>query len=295
MDDHVLARLSVFGFGENAELEVTELHTPEEFQRKLRPRNWSLFVPALFGRLIIAVVNGTYYVVDGQHRLDEARRNSTFKKVPCVVFKDMTMEQAAAMFDLVNSERKALAAMDNFRAACCGDVGNARELDEALLDRGLDGWGWGRGERNLGSIGSVVKLADDLGVEHASYALDVINAIWPFAEIGGDLGNSNPLHVRLVRGFGQFLRPEKRIDNRKRLRRWNRKDESLLVAFVRANYPGEMGLDSFLLKAQQERLGGGGGGGSAGMEILLAKLLNKARRRASLQAKATPKVTSQAI
>ena len=304
-NDKVMERLSAFGFGEDVMLDPTSLKVPEEFQRDEKARGWKKFVPALFGRLIVVEVDGEDLLVDGQHRNAGAKR-ANVKVVPAVRFsrtldgRGMTLADAAAMFDICNSQRVALPAADEFRAAIVSEDEDAIALDEALLVRNLDGTG--RGNRSghpnaetLKSISSVRKLQYDLGLDHTLYTLDVINEIWPFAEI-----KTSP-HVRIVRGFGQFLRPEKTVlasaKGRRRVnRRWNLADRQALVEYLGLRFgpketpedaPEDMredllldGMNRFLMLAEARARGGGGGGGSLGMELVLKDMLSKARRYA---------------
>ena len=237
----VLERLSQYGFGENVEfsqhgkLRIDKLEIPPEFQRKLRPRNWSQFVPALFGRITVAEVNGHFIVVDGQHRLDEA---DGWEVLPATLFRGVSMRDAAAMFDLYNSERVALRAADEFRAACVSENDDALALDAALLARGLDGWCQGRAETDLGSIASVRTLEDQLGLDHTLYTMDFISDVWPWPQVEG-----SP-HVRIVRGVGQFLRSEKKVTGRKRPRKWNPAERDMLVNYLALFYPQQDGMES---------------------------------------------------
>lgn len=287
-DASVIARLGKYGYGKNKIVTLGECVVPEEFQRKLRQRSWDTYIEALFGRIIIMIVDGVKIVVDGQHRRDHAMRYGK-ETGPAIVYENGTMEDAAALFDLFNSERVALKAADAFRAACVSGDRGMLALDAGLLARGLDGWCHERADYNLQSIGSVMKLysqVDDIhgtGLEHSLYTLDVLADCWPWSVPGSP-------HVRCIRGFGQFLRPEKGVTlrtGRKAARRWNPADRELLTRWIAATYPSKVlgewtneGLNSFLAKAEQKVRGGGGGGGSLGMERVLAETLNKARRAA---------------
>lgn len=275
-DAAVVARLAKYGYGKNTKVVISETHNPDEFQRRLKPRTWSIFVKALFGRVTIMVVNGENIVVDGQHRLEHAERHGE-KTAPAVMFENGTMEDAAAMFDLFNSERIALSAAVAFRAACLSGDRAMLALDKALLARELDGWCNGREAYDLDSIGSVVMIHDQLGLDHTLYTLDVLADCWSW-----DVPKSP--HVRCIRGFAQFLRPQKRVtlrSGRLQERYWDPADRDLLTAYLRLFFPPDAegtGLHNFLGLAQQKSLGGGGGGGSLGMERVLADALRKARR-----------------
>lgn len=275
----VLERLAAYGYGEDIEIAIDDLVIPEEFQRKLKPRNWDLFVPILFGRLIVArLKDGRLVIVDGQHRWTKAKEWG-MSTVQCILFQDVSLADAAAMFDICNGERVAIPPADEFRAACVSEDPEAMELDAALLQRGLDGWCRERAEYNLRPISSVRKLQRDEGLKHTLYALDVIADVWPWEEV-----KTSP-HVRCIRGFGEFLRPEKMVlrerGGRRRIRRrWNDADRTLLVTYLRNHYHGDVGLDNWLMRAERAARGGGGGGGSLGMEIVLRKALTDARREA---------------
>ena len=293
----VLERLARYGFGEDVKLPVSSIEVPEEFQRELKPRNWAIFAPPLFGRPSVAEVTSVggqplvkprLLGVDGQHRIYEAQANG-HTEVPCVLVRDMTMEDAAAWFDLANSARSGLPAQVEFRAACLGIDPQAQALDKALLERGLDAFPYTlRTPHSLRPIGSVRLLQRELGLEHTLYTLDVLRDIWPWpTETGGsgapDVVAISP-HVRAIRGFAQFLRPEKKVQKSARskvtvMRRWNQEDRQLLVDFLRKYHGGEYGLSNLITKA--EGITGGGGGGSLGMELTLASILRRARKEAA--------------
>lgn len=280
-DASVIARLAKYDYGDDEMIAIRDTVRPEEFQRKLRQRTWDTFVPALFGRVILMEVRGKLIMVDGQHRLDYAKRKGE-THVPSIVFRKGTMKDAAAMFDLFNTERVALKAADGFRAACVSGDRGKLALDAGLAERDLDGWCMGRARYNLTSIGSVVGLCDQTGLEHTLYTLDVLRDCWSW-----DV-ESSP-HVRCIRGFGQFLRSEKKVtaaSGRLYARRWNPENRDLLTSYIATNFPGKVGLRSILAVAQQKSLGGGGGGGSLGMERVLADTLRDAKKDWSSESEA---------
>lgn len=283
-DANVAARLGKYGYGKNKTVTFSECVIPEEFQRKLKPRGWDIFTKALFGRVIIMEVDGVKVVVDGQHRIAHAE-NHGMVSGPGIVYENGTMEDAAALFDLFNSERVSLQAADAFRAACVSGDQGMLDLDVGLLARGLDGWKRGRTEHNLAAIGSVVVLCNDdaIGLDLALYTLDVIEECWPW-----DVAKSP--HVRCIRGFAQFLRPVKKFtvvrgsNVKLKTRRWNPGDRDMLIGYIAANFAGDEGLENVLSRAQAKAPGGGGGGGSRGMELLLDELLRKAKNAARVAA-----------
>jgi len=67
---------------------------------------------------IISVVErgGVFYAVDGGHRLRAARRRSDIQMVPCMVYSSDSIKEEAKSFDIVNSNRKPMSAVDRHRA-----------------------------------------------------------------------------------------------------------------------------------------------------------------------------------
>jgi len=67
---------------------------------------------------IISVVerDGAFYAVDGGHRLRAARRRSDIQMLPCMVYSSESIQDEAKSFDLVNSNRKPMSAVDRHRA-----------------------------------------------------------------------------------------------------------------------------------------------------------------------------------
>lgn len=62
---------------------------------KRRAENWDWF---LCGVLKVIQINGTYCVVDGGNRLRSARLNGKIKKMPCMVYDEMSITDTARAF-----------------------------------------------------------------------------------------------------------------------------------------------------------------------------------------------------
>lgn len=282
MDPQVVARdLLPLDYGEDTLIPANQLELPEKFQRRLKPRTWETFIPALFDRIIVAEVNGHYYIVDGQHRFEHGVRHGMFNEtpVPCTLHRGCTEEGAAAIFHLKNSAAVALRPADEFRAACYSGDERKRNLDGALLRLGLDGWCQGRAIRDCTAIGSVVVLDDNFGLSHTIYTVSVIGDIWPWDPSFEGYAPGSP-HVRCIRGFGQFLRPTKRVTGKRYPRRWHREHTEIFVNYMQKKYPDQEGLESILALAEKAARGGGGGGGSLGMELVLTDCFRRAKRQA---------------
>jgi hypothetical protein len=277
--DVIRGLLGLKGYGENVEIPRSKLVVPEEFQRQLKPRNWETFIPALFGRAIVVEVDGKEWLCDGLHRVAEGDAHDMWasQAVPAIRFANGTKEIAAAVFHLGNRDRTSVSQADQFRAACISGDAEARKLDEDLLEIGLDGWCQGRSESNLSAIGTVAALAEKYGRAHALYTLDTINEIWSWEKDDAQYVEASP-NIRIIKGFGEYLRPEKRVGGRRRLRKWDPEDREMLTSWIAVNYPGEVGHDSFILKAQFKLKGGGGGGSAVGVEMVIHDCFLAARR-----------------
>ena len=74
------------------------------------------FKEGLLGVLIVSQREGKYYVVDGQHRLEAAKRAGV-EEVICQVHTGLVYEEEAELFREYNRQRKGLSAHDMFKAA----------------------------------------------------------------------------------------------------------------------------------------------------------------------------------
>lgn len=92
--------------------------------------DWSLFHPLAVSRR----ADGSLWVVDGQHRLAAARLRSDIYDLPCVVSSYASAADEAASFVAMNVQRRALSALDLFRAAVAASDEHAEAII-SLLDR----------------------------------------------------------------------------------------------------------------------------------------------------------------
>jgi hypothetical protein len=68
------------------------------------------------GSIIIAERDGTFWVIDGQHRVLAAMRRSDIQELPCIVFKSLGVEDEALAFYRANSVRGNVTPFDKLRA-----------------------------------------------------------------------------------------------------------------------------------------------------------------------------------
>ncbi len=62
--------------------------------------------------------DGTYCVMDGQHRVLAANKRTDIQTLPCIVFRSTSLSQEAGGFLRGNTERKAVTSYEKFRALC---------------------------------------------------------------------------------------------------------------------------------------------------------------------------------
>jgi len=95
------------------------------------------FKPESFGTLVIGKRrDGTWWCVDGMHRL-EAARQLNMKHVPCSVFMSDGEHHEAQVFVDLNCERTSVNQVDIFRAALCQGEPDTVAIQKILEDRNL--------------------------------------------------------------------------------------------------------------------------------------------------------------
>jgi hypothetical protein len=127
--------------GKLFEIEKNALTIEQSYQRQSSESdvgkiagNW--FWPAL-GTIVVSHRNGQYYVVDGQHRVLAAKMRDDVEMLPCIVHEGMSVEEEAAMFYLLNNNRRTPTAIEKFKAILAANDDNARYVNSELTKRGF--------------------------------------------------------------------------------------------------------------------------------------------------------------
>lgn len=68
------------------------------------------------GAITVNVRNNTYYVIDGQHRVEAAKSRPEVTHLPCIVFTGKTKAEEAGILRKMNSNIKLMTSTDKFRA-----------------------------------------------------------------------------------------------------------------------------------------------------------------------------------
>jgi hypothetical protein len=69
------------------------------------------------GAITVNVRNNTYYVIDGQHRVEAAKTRPEVTHLPCIVFTGKTKAEEAGILRKMNSNVKIMTSIDKFRAS----------------------------------------------------------------------------------------------------------------------------------------------------------------------------------
>lgn len=176
-------------------IDKNALHVDSTYQRQIRgnkPREiasaWSWVA---CGALRVALrSDGTYWVIDGQHRLAAALRRSDITDLPCVVFEVSGVADEAKGFVTGNTKRGAVKIFDKHRASVlAGDV-VAQQIEQILVDLGLTVTLCPTKPTDLKCLAKVQKLMI-VGADHARAVLSLAlriceqDAVSPTARIVG--------------------------------------------------------------------------------------------------------------
>jgi hypothetical protein len=123
----------------------TELQIDDAYQRRTENQasqrliasiaanfDWRLCTPLVVSRR----ADGTFAVIDGQHRTLAARLRG-MDDLPCCVFTYDSPEEEAKMFIAANRQRKAMNRLDDFHAAIAAGDDEALQVLQLVTDAGL--------------------------------------------------------------------------------------------------------------------------------------------------------------
>lgn len=90
------------------------------------------------GTIVVALISGVYYVIDGQHRLEAMRSLDMLDvEVECEIYVDPTMEYAAKLFLALNA-RKGMKLFDKFEKRVNSGDPVAVDIVETVRSLGLE-------------------------------------------------------------------------------------------------------------------------------------------------------------
>lgn len=89
------------------------------------------------GALTVAKREENLFVIDGHHRARAAMKRSDIKNLPCVVFESAGAKDEAEGFLRANRNRRAMSAIDAFKAQIASGNGDAIFLNDLVKTHGL--------------------------------------------------------------------------------------------------------------------------------------------------------------
>lgn len=95
--------------------------------------NWDLCQPLAISRRS----DGSFAIVDGQHRAEAARKRGDIAELPCVISDYASASKEAAAFVAINQMRRPLNALELFKAAVAAEETEALAILSAITDAGL--------------------------------------------------------------------------------------------------------------------------------------------------------------
>ena len=128
--------------GEFKLLPVKKLEVDLAYQRDLKKKaviyriktrfSWSKFGAISVSRR----KDGSYYILDGQHRANAATLIEGLYEIPCLVFVGLSVEQEAETFVGINTDRTAMGAIDRYKARLIYGEPLAMQMHEILENNG---------------------------------------------------------------------------------------------------------------------------------------------------------------
>ncbi len=171
----------------------------EEYQRVLNMKNVAGIVrdfdPAKLGVLVVSHrTDGTYSILDGQHRLTALRRLG-YTAANCIVLEGMTIQQEADYFRRQNENKQSLRIADTFNASVWAEDAESIRIKE-IMDR----YGFRLGKSGqpmcvcaIGALQSIVRQFGDVALERT---LESIAVTWP--------RDTTILRREMLAGLGEF-------------------------------------------------------------------------------------------
>jgi hypothetical protein len=166
---------------------ISRLRVDPNYQRHLdrtrverMARQWS---DRLCGALAVSDrADGTFYVVDGQHRY-EALSILRRPTVPCFVWAGLSREQEADLFVTLNTERRAVRMDDRFRARLAAGDRHAAEIVAIAEQAGFSVLSNPKSVNDLKATSTLEKIRTIYGPDVLAETLSIIAEVWPTERI----------------------------------------------------------------------------------------------------------------
>jgi len=157
------------------------LHVDAGYQRSLSPHtsrniasSWSWMA---CGAITVARRSGKYYVIDGQHRVEAARKRSDIRELPCVVFHTKDIREEAIGFVDANVNRKPLSPIDRHNANLVANDDRARQIQQVINDTGLELNPHPTRPEHIQTVTALYQAFDKGGASHLYNVLSLAKAV----------------------------------------------------------------------------------------------------------------------
>lgn len=196
---------------------VALIHVDQRYQRPLvldRAKRYAanLDMAALAAVIISQRADETYWVVDGQHRLEACKlvEPAPITELLCWTGAGLTIEREAELYYECNHQRGNPNALQVFRSRLMFKQPEAVELDALLRSIGYTAaTEGGHKAGDIRAIGTIERVFTEWGADVLREALTVLRQAWP--------NERKPLEGHLVRACAQLLRTYDDVLVRERL------------------------------------------------------------------------------
>lgn len=218
-------------------LNQSDLSVDITVQQPLNPR-WvkdiaDNFDEAFLGTIIVSRrPDGTYIVLDGQHRLAAAKAAGYVEQVDCLVYTGLTLAEEAALF-LNFNRRKVVRPIDRFRVRVVeGDK------DATTINNILHTYGWKlsayKGTYMFCAVQAIETVYNGAGVERNGPRPDLVDSTM-FTITNAWSGEGESVHNTIVGGVGQvFARYGTEVDRAALADRLSKVQPNTLISKTRA-------------------------------------------------------------
>lgn len=171
-------------------LRVSSLTTDPRYERPLNmgqvKRIAENFDPDAIGMLYVSHrSDGTDVILDGQHRAKAmVRMGWADQMVPCFVYENMTIEDEARVFRIINEGRRRLSPLDLYRARLTEGDREAKDIHNILSMEGIR-VGSGEGPNTLAAIAAVQKIYSNAGRDICRASIHIAHQTWGQADNKG--------------------------------------------------------------------------------------------------------------
>ena len=126
------------------------------------------------GVLVVAErVDDSLWVIDGQHRLEAAKRRQDIDSMPCVVFRSLGRQAEASEFLGANVNRKPLTAIERHKAAVVAAIPESQVVQRLCDELGLRIVNCSHSPSEIKCVGNLTQLVAGHGEEFARDALQL--------------------------------------------------------------------------------------------------------------------------